>query len=239
LPLVQCEEGEPPASQSNAPPRLAAEGRSFRNTDLFHDTLTLRIADLRAELAHLETIQRDGGLLADANGDPLALLVNPEPLSAKRLNNGYGETVATEHYAAFPSELPRIFIRAATSEAGCCRACGSPYVREVERTAMVIRRTDWGEKAGNRTAASGTMLEPATAKTTGWSPSCQCKAGPPRPCLVLDPFLGSGTTLLVAQELGRDGVGLELSADYVELARRRIVGASPLLADVTVEGVEA
>ena len=42
------------------------------------------------------------------------------------------------------------------------------------------------------------------------------------PCLVLDPFLGSGTTVAVARELGRYGVGCELNPEYAKLAARRI-----------------
>ena len=45
---------------------------------------------------------------------------------------------------------------------------------------------------------------------------------PPIPCTVLDPFLGSGTTLAVAASLGRAGIGIELNPDYIELARQRI-----------------
>ena len=43
--------------------------------------------------------------------------------------------------------------------------------------------------------------------------------------IVLDPFNGSGTTVLSAALLGRRYVGLELNAEYVELARRRLEGA--------------
>lgn len=39
---------------------------------------------------------------------------------------------------------------------------------------------------------------------------------------VLDPFLGSGTTLLAAQALNRQGLGIELSPDYYALARERL-----------------
>lgn len=39
--------------------------------------------------------------------------------------------------------------------------------------------------------------------------------------MVYDPFLGSGTTGLAAQELGRDWVGSEISAEYCKLASRR------------------
>lgn len=40
--------------------------------------------------------------------------------------------------------------------------------------------------------------------------------------LVLDPFIGSGTTGLVALKMGRRFVGVELNPEYVSIARRRI-----------------
>lgn len=43
--------------------------------------------------------------------------------------------------------------------------------------------------------------------------------------LVLDPFIGSGTTGLVALQQGRRFVGLELNPEYVEIAERRLNGA--------------
>ncbi len=44
---------------------------------------------------------------------------------------------------------------------------------------------------------------------------------------VLDPFAGSGTTLVVARKLGRQPLGFELSPDYVERARARLEAARP------------
>ena len=51
------------------------------------------------------------------------------------------------------------------------------------------------------------------------------KAGCPEGGTVLDPFAGSGTTLAVAAELGRNAIGCELNPDYIELAERRIFDA--------------
>lgn len=42
---------------------------------------------------------------------------------------------------------------------------------------------------------------------------------------VLDPFLGSGTTIAVAAECGRVGIGIELNPDYAQLATDRIITA--------------
>ena len=47
--------------------------------------------------------------------------------------------------------------------------------------------------------------------------------------VVLDPFMGSGTTAVAALNLGRDYVGIELSADYCRSARKRIKNSPPTL----------
>jgi DNA modification methylase len=49
---------------------------------------------------------------------------------------------------------------------------------------------------------------------------------------VLDPFAGAGTTLLVADRLGRNGVGIELNPEYAQMARRRITNDAPLFAQI-------
>jgi DNA modification methylase len=43
--------------------------------------------------------------------------------------------------------------------------------------------------------------------------------------VVLDPFVGSGTTALAAVELGRRVIGFDQSAEYIESAKRRLLEA--------------
>ena len=47
-------------------------------------------------------------------------------------------------------------------------------------------------------------------------------AGSPASGIVIDPFMGSGTTGMVAKQYGRNYVGIEIKPDYVEMAENRI-----------------
>ena len=53
------------------------------------------------------------------------------------------------------------------------------------------------------------------------------RASCPAGGMVLDPFLGSGTTALVAQRLGREFLGIDCAAEYCGLARRRLIQHRP------------
>jgi DNA modification methylase len=155
-----------------------------------------------------------------------------------------------EHYAAFPSEIPRRCILAATSEKGQCPACGSPWVRSTEITYTPRLaspksqvKTTFGERSSGDVERGSIRPQELpygraskNVQTTGWQAGCQCDAGDPVPQLVLDPFLGSGTTALVADQLGRNAVGIELNPEYAEMARRRITNDCPMFTDVEVAG---
>lgn len=63
----------------------------------------------------------------------------------------------------------------------------------------------------------------ARNETLGWVATCACghDAGS-APCLVLDPFVGSGTTCVAACRLGRAAVGIDIATSYLEIAARRL-----------------
>jgi DNA modification methylase len=50
-------------------------------------------------------------------------------------------------------------------------------------------------------------------------------AGAPKFGIVLDPFIGSGTTAMVALENCRSCIGIEPNAEYVKLAKARLRGS--------------
>jgi hypothetical protein len=59
-------------------------------------------------------------------------------------------------------------------------------------------------------------------KTLGWQPTCECDADT-RPGIVFDPFIGSGTTAMVARKHGRNAIGLDLNFEYLTTnARERL-----------------
>lgn len=142
------------------------------------------------------------------------------------------------HFAVFPPELITPCILAGTSEKGCCPMCGAPWTRIVERPAKPVVREEVlpSSRDGGRTVEQGMersgmshfkyneWLKENPPVTTGWEPTCGCPAHEPVPCKVLDPFSGSGTTGQVALDHGRDYIGLDLNAEYRELAVARLLG---------------
>jgi len=141
------------------------------------------------------------------------------------------------HFATFPEELCRRPILAGTSEKGACPKCGAPWSRIIEK--MPYGKEDYDGKhshqdkssAGRNVLASvkaarkagGAHDNPFPApKTIGWNPSCSCGCTGTLPCIVLDPFCGSGTTCLVANNHRRRWIGIDLNPEYVKLAKWRI-----------------
>ena len=62
--------------------------------------------------------------------------------------------------------------------------------------------------------------------TLSWKPTCECEA-PKVPCTVLDPFVGSGTTLRVATRFNRRGIGCDLG--YQDIAVKRTTNVQRML----------
>lgn len=125
------------------------------------------------------------------------------------------------HFATYPEELVRRALLA-----GCpqriCQTCGTPSQRIVEASGGTIGN-DWKEIKDDpkvhEKRGGQKEWDDYRRQTMGWT---DCGHGNYRPGTVLDPFLGSGTTALVARNHQRKAIGIELSPQYAELCARRL-----------------
>jgi len=101
------------------------------------------------------------------------------------------------HHATFPKDLATRCITAATPVLRC-GDCRAPYTRKLIRH------------------QNGTVTrEP-------YAPTCAHNDANAEPGIVLDPFIGSGTTAVVAEGIGRRWEGIELNAQFALEALARI-----------------
>lgn len=142
------------------------------------------------------------------------------------------EQIRDAHFAPMPVELARRCIALATSDYGVCEACGSPFLRDIERilvenkwrgrsrkwTRMAKETGLLPEKTSEASLANGKTWEKITR---GWKPQCECGSAI-KPATVLDPFSGAGTTALAAMRLNRNAIGIDLLEEYNQIARKRI-----------------
>jgi DNA modification methylase len=208
-------------------PKYFADGEAVKTVAKYPD-------DLRRPLGSVGAWEMDGREQGDNGGG------KPYEHDASGANLRDVWTIAAEplkekHYASFPTELVTRCLKAGTSAKGYCPACGAPWVRMVESTPV----GDWSSQGrdidgqcgqlGKKTRSDGFGPDDYTpSKTIGWRPSCTCPPAEPRPGRVLDPFAGSGRTLIAAGRLGLDAVGVELNPDYAAMAERLIRADAPL-----------
>ena len=146
-------------------------------------------------------------------------------------------TDKTSHFATFPPALVDPCLRAGTSQRGACGNCGAPHRRVVEyeplpddvKAQFEAARTRTGEDHG-RDDGFTTHKPNYTRKRLGetWTPTCGCGRPDVQPCVVLDPFCGSGTVGMVAEAMQLRFIGIDLG--YHEMSERRIAAVAPLFA---------
>jgi len=121
------------------------------------------------------------------------------------------------HFSVFPTKLVEFLIKLGCP-AQVCKKCGRPRERIVEKITINAqdKRPDRKQIGHPQKQRGGDSV----VYTVGWT-DCGCNAGF-EPGIVLDPFLGSGTTALVALQMGRRFIGIELNRSYCEMAIKRI-----------------
>ena len=167
--------------------------RNRRDTDWFFESV--------------EVLMENGGVYLDGDGFPLAFDI---PTAGSKI----------KHYAMFPSRLVEPMIRG-----GCppvvCVDCGRPYRRHVTYRSQYAARQGRDQMEGQPPQVDSSGWEPPEVVDEGLQPDCTC-GGAVEPGVVCDPFMGAGTTALVAQRLGYHYTGCDLNGAYVELALRRL-----------------
>lgn len=161
-----------------------------------------------------------------------------------------GSTDFLSHFAVFPEKLVKPCILSSTSAKGNCPECGMPWARIIDKKSSTMNIRVRDAKRGVAVAeegykASDTEVETygkevlGQTQTLGWRPTCRCgveKQEPPEDGsapyhrsdkgniypVVLDPFVGSGTTCVVATRHGRRSIGIDCAKDYLRLAEHRL-----------------
>lgn len=112
------------------------------------------------------------------------------------------------HPAAYPEELVSRIIKASTPEYVCGK-CGAPYIEVVESERLDKSRdekTDYLKKE----------------KFLGYTKSCKCETNEIKRAVVLDPFVGGGTTVVAAYKLGRDYIGIDINPEFVSITKAQL-----------------
>ena len=159
---------------------------------------------------------------------------NPRGKNPGDVQNFAREMFPEAHFAVFPPSLVEWILLAACPSLTCVR-CGAPhnpvvvpseqYRRELEYQRYHASRDPNLNKEKMTVAnALGRVFRHSISADyirTGYEPSCKCNADT-QPGIVLDPFMGAGSTAVAAERQHRRWTGIELSKDYIALARRRL-----------------
>lgn len=129
---------------------------------------------------------------------------------------------------------------------GSWKSASAPYVIAPVELIVVLYKKNWKKTNGSK--VSDVTRDEFMQWTNGmwvFNGESKKRIGHPAPfplelprrCIklfsyvddvVLDPFCGSGTTILAAAENNRKGIGMDVDKKYCELARKRILGIEPV-----------
>jgi len=129
---------------------------------------------------------------------------------------------------------------------GSWLSASAPFVIAPVEMIVVLYKRRWKKRRGGRSDITREEFIEWTNGVWNFSGESRNKIGHPAPfpvelpkrCVklfsfvgdvVLDPFLGSGTTLIACAMLKRKGIGVEVEKKYCELAKRRLIKKADIL----------
>mgnify|MGYP001321680989 CR=1 FL=1 len=159
----------------------------------------------------------------DANGNNLnnpngknpgdVFFINPRPFTES-------------HFATFPPELPEKILKCACP-IDTCEKCGKPreLIYESQSNNDYSKDSNYARQIGlehklEKFNRNSKQMNPVDYLLREYS-KCDCNARF-QPGIVLDPFFGAGTVGMVAEQLNRRWVGIELNQKYINIAQKRI-----------------
>lgn len=134
--------------------------------------------------------------------------------SAKYLNNAAG--ITTQNVSKGGRERWPNKLRSYVSKDGGTGLPAQHHGSNIPMLPARNKRSVWTIPTRGFKGAHFATFPPALIRT--------CIAAGSPDGIVLDPFMGAGTTAVVSKELGRDYVGIELNNEYVRVAKKRVKG---------------
>lgn len=137
---------------------------------------------------------------------------------------------------------------------GSWLSASAPFVIAPVEVVVVLYRENWHKRGGSlKSDIARNEFISWTNGVWNFSGESRNKIGHPAPfpielprrCIklfsfigdtVLDPFLGSGTTLLACAETNRAGIGVEINKNYCEMAKKRLESSGIYQRKLTPEG---
>lgn len=169
------------------------------------------------------------GVNASRNSKSHAGIANDEDTSARddalRLTAGLPAVVFGSWYARFPDELKQVLVWAKPADAGVVGSV-TGFRRDAEPVFLVgpwpIQSVKWSSVlpsfVNGISAVAAETGHPHTKPIGLMRYIIERLPGG----VIVDPFMGSGTTLRAAKDLGRKAIGIEIEERYCEIAARRL-----------------
>jgi site-specific DNA-methyltransferase (adenine-specific) len=123
---------------------------------------------------------------------------------------------------------------------GSWLSASAPYVIAPVEVIAILYKKEWHRSKRGKSDISKKEFMEWTSGVWNFPGESKKRVGHPAPfplelpkrCIklfsfvgdvVLDPFLGSGTTLVACAKLGRKGIGVEIDRNYCEIAKQRLI----------------